>query len=88
MKAVVINLLDVGIIYLISDSAWISLVQAVPKKEGMTIEINELNELIPTRIVTGSRVCIDYRRLNDATHKDHFPLPFIDKMLKQLSGHM
>ncbi|PKI48643.1 hypothetical protein CRG98_030971 [Punica granatum] len=46
---------------------------------------NEVNELIPTRTVTGWRVCIDYRKLNDATHKDHFPLPFIDQMLEKLA---
>ncbi|GJT39379.1 reverse transcriptase domain-containing protein [Tanacetum coccineum] len=39
---------------------------------------NEDKELIPTRLVTGWRVCIDYRKLNDATRKDHFPLPFMD----------
>lgn len=44
----------------------------------MTVITNEKNELIPTRNVTGWQVCIDYKKLNDATHKDHFPLPFID----------
>ncbi|GJS53202.1 reverse transcriptase domain-containing protein [Tanacetum coccineum] len=39
---------------------------------------NEDKELIPTRLVTGWRVYIDYRKLNDATRKDHFPLPFMD----------
>ena len=48
---------------------------------------NEKNELIPQRTVTGWRVCIDYRKLNAATRKDHFPLPFIDKMLDRLSGY-
>ena len=43
--------------------------------------INEKNELLLTRIVTGWRICIDYRRLNKVTRKDHFPLPFIDQML-------
>ena len=44
------------------------------------------NELIPTRTVTGWRMCIDYRRLNQATRKDHFPLPFMDQMLETLTG--
>nr|GFA00054.1 DNA-directed DNA polymerase [Tanacetum cinerariifolium] len=48
---------------------------------------NEENELIPTRLVTGWRVCIDYRKLNEATHKDHFPLPFMDQMLERLAGN-
>ncbi|XP_039134224.1 uncharacterized protein LOC120271614 [Dioscorea cayenensis subsp. rotundata] len=58
-----------------------------PKEGGMTVITNEKNELIPTRTTTGWRVCIDYRKLNDATRKDHFPLPFIDQMLEQLAGH-
>ncbi|GJW28487.1 reverse transcriptase domain-containing protein [Tanacetum coccineum] len=45
------------------------------------------NELIPTRLVMGWRVCIDYRKLNDATRKDHFPLPFMDQMLERLTGN-
>ena len=48
---------------------------------------NDQNELIPTRKVIGWKVCIDYRKLNEATRKDHFPLPFIDQMLEKLSGH-
>ena len=48
---------------------------------------NERNELIPTRTVTGWRVCIDYKKLNTAIRKDHFPLPFIDQMLDRLVGH-
>nr|GEU67568.1 DNA-directed DNA polymerase [Tanacetum cinerariifolium] len=51
---------------------------------GMTVVENEENELIPTRLVTSWRVCIDYRKLNDATQKDHFPLPFMDQMLERL----
>ncbi|KAL4368813.1 hypothetical protein GQ457_05G020560 [Hibiscus cannabinus] len=75
-----------GIIYPISDSEWVSPVQCVPKKGGITVISNEKNELIPTRTVTGWRVRMDYRKLNKATRKDHFPLPFIDQMLDRLVG--
>nr|GFA47143.1 reverse transcriptase domain-containing protein [Tanacetum cinerariifolium] len=54
---------------------------------GFTIVNNEENELIPTRLVTGWRVCIDYQKLNEATRKDHFPLPFMDQMLERLAGN-
>ncbi|GJR48222.1 reverse transcriptase domain-containing protein [Tanacetum coccineum] len=53
----------------------------------MTVVTNEDNELIPTRLVTRWRVCIDYRKLNDATRKDHFPLSFMDQMLERLAGN-
>jgi hypothetical protein len=87
IKKEVIKLLDAGMICPISDSSWVSPVHCVPKKGGITVVKNDDNELIPTRLVTGWRVCIDYRKLSDATRKDHFPLPFMDQMLERLAGN-
>ncbi|KAK0592079.1 hypothetical protein LWI29_012916 [Acer saccharum] len=87
VKKEVLKLLQVGIIYPISDSKWVSPIHVVPKKSGITVVRNEQNELVPQRLQTGWRVCIDYRKLNTATRKDHFPLPFIDQMLERLAGH-
>jgi hypothetical protein len=86
-RAKVIKLLDAGIIYPISDSKWVSPIHVVPKKAGITVIKNKENELVPTRVLSGWRVCIDYRKLNSATRKDHFPLPFIDQMVERLAGH-
>lgn len=61
VKKEVLKLLDAGMIYPISDSTWVSPVHVVPKKGGMTVVANDKNELIPTRTVTGWRMCIDYR---------------------------
>ncbi|CAN6707346.1 unnamed protein product [Malus baccata var. baccata] len=83
VKKEIIKLLDCGVIYPISDSRWVSPVQCVPKKSGVTVVANAENELVPQRIQTGWRVCIDYRKLNTTTRKDHFPLPFIDQMLER-----
>jgi len=87
VKNEVIKLLDNGIIYPISDSKWVSPTQAVPKKSGVTVITNWKNELIPTRTITGWRMCIDYRKLNSMTRKDHFPLPFMDQILIRVAGH-
>jgi hypothetical protein len=57
------------------------------KKGGMTVIRNEKNEFIPQRTATGWRICIDYWKLNKATRKDYFSLPFIDKMLERLANH-
>jgi hypothetical protein len=65
----------------------VSPVHCVPKKGGLTVVKNEKNELIPQRTMTGWRMCIDYRNLNKAMKKDHFPLPFIDEMLERLANH-
>ncbi|KAM2893488.1 hypothetical protein FF1_008841 [Malus domestica] len=87
VKKEIIKLPDCGVIYPISDSHWVSPVQVVPKKSGVTVVKNEDDELVPTRIQTGWKVCIDYRKLNATTRKDHFPLPFIDQMLERLASH-
>ncbi|GJT13218.1 hypothetical protein Tco_0860260, partial [Tanacetum coccineum] len=87
IKKEVIKILDARLIYPISDSPWVSPVHCVPKKGGITVVEDEDNELIPTRLVTGWRICIDYHKLNDATRKDHFPLPFMDQMLERLAGN-
>ena len=89
MKEVVRNeileLLEAGIIYPIADIRWVIPIHCVPKKEGITIVPYDKNELIPQRIITGYRMVIDFRKLNKATRKDHYPLPFIDQMLERLS---
>nr|GEX83017.1 reverse transcriptase domain-containing protein [Tanacetum cinerariifolium] len=87
IKQEVLKLLDAGLIYPIPDSPWVSPVHSVPKKGGFTVVENEENELILTRLVTGWRFCIDYHKLNEATRKDHFPLPFMDQMLDRLAGN-
>lgn len=82
----VVKLLESNMIYPISGSAWVSPVEVMPKKGGMKVITNENNELIPTRTVRGWRICIDYRRLNQSTRKDQFPLPFMGQMIERLSG--
>ncbi|GJV62026.1 hypothetical protein Tco_0295224 [Tanacetum coccineum] len=85
VKKEIVKLLDTSIIYLITDSPWVSPIHCVPKKEGITVITNENDELVQTRTVTGWRVCIDYRKLNEATAKDYFPLSFMDQMLERLA---
>jgi hypothetical protein len=87
VKKEVLKLLKAGVIYLVFDSEWVSPVQVVPKKGGITVIHNEKNELIPQRTVTGWWMCINYQKLNKATQKYHFPLPFIDEMLERLANH-
>lgn len=83
----VLKLLEACIVYPISDSKWVSLVHMVPKKDGVTVVDNKKGEAVAKRVVTRWRMCIDYIKLNKATHKDHFPLPFINQMLERLTKH-
>jgi hypothetical protein len=87
VKKAVLKLLKAGVIYPISYSKWVSSVQVVPKKGGMTVIHNEKNELIPQWTVTGWGMCINYRKLSKAPQKDYFPLPFVDEMLERLANH-
>jgi hypothetical protein len=86
VKKEVIKLLDARIIYPVPHSEWVSPIHCVPKKGGLTVVKNEKDELIPQncdRMVD----CINYRKLNKAMKKDHFPLPFIGEMLDRLANH-
>nr|GEY11185.1 reverse transcriptase domain-containing protein [Tanacetum cinerariifolium] len=87
IKKEVLKVLDAGLIYPLPDTPWVIPVYCVPKKGGFTVVESEENELIPNRLVTGWLICIDYRKLNEATRKDHFPLPFMDQMLERLAGN-
>ena len=83
----ILKLLEAGIIYPVPDSQWVSPVHCVPKKGGITVVPNDKDELIPQRIVTSYRMVIDFHKLNKATKKDHYPLPFIDQLLERLAKH-
>nr|GEW76542.1 reverse transcriptase domain-containing protein [Tanacetum cinerariifolium] len=87
IKNEVLKLLEDGLIYLLFDSPWVSLVHCIPKKGGFTVVENEDNELILTCLVTRWCVCIDYHKLNEANCEYHFPLPFMDQMLERLAGN-
>ncbi|XP_049410485.1 uncharacterized protein LOC125873640 [Solanum stenotomum] len=86
VKKEIIKWLDVGVVYLISDSHWVSPVQCVPKKGGMTVVANANNELISQRPVIGWKIYMDYRKLNKWTLKYHFQMTFMHQMLDRLVG--
>ena len=85
VRGEVLKLLQAGIIYPISDSLWVSPTQVV--KSGITVIQNEKGEEVSTRLTSGWKVCIDYRKLNSVTRNDHFPLPFMDQVLERVLGH-
>ena len=86
VKKEILKWLKADFIYSISYSPWVSRVHVVPKKSGTTVIKSEEGEEMQAIIVLGLRVCIDYRKLNLATKKDHYPLPFTDQILEKLAG--
>ncbi|XP_049394663.1 uncharacterized protein LOC125858947 [Solanum stenotomum] len=86
VKKEIIKWFRARVMYPISNSHWVIPVQCVPKKGGMTVVSNAKNELIAQRPVTRLRVCMDYRKLNKWTLKDHFPMPLMDQILDRLAG--
>ena len=87
VKVEILKWLDAGIIFSISDSIWIFPIHVVPKNGGIIILCGKNDEMIPSRVVVGWRVCIDYRKLNAAIRNDHFFLPFLDKILERLAEY-
>ena len=87
VRTEILKLLDNGsfIPFLIANGS--AMFMRSQKKAGFTVVENEQKELVQTILPTKVRVCIDYRKLNAATRKDHFLLPFIDQMLERLAGH-
>ena len=88
VKKEIHKLLEVGTIFPILESPWVSPVQIVPKKAGVTMEENQEGKMVPVKNPTGWRQFIGYRRLNAVTKKDNFPIPFIDQMIERLAGHV
>ena len=76
-----------GVIYPISDSKWVSLVHCIPKKGGVSVVTNQNNDLVPTRVVIGYGMCVDFKKLDKYTKKDHYPLPFINEILERLANN-
>ena len=52
----VLKWLDVGVIYPISDSAWVSPAQVMPKKGGTIVIKTSNNVFLPSGTVTGWRI--------------------------------
>jgi hypothetical protein len=69
----VIKLWEAGTIYPIADSKWVSPIHCVPKNGWITVVANDENKLVAQHTVIGYRMCIDFRKFNKVTKKDHYP---------------
>ncbi|CAN6570907.1 unnamed protein product [Malus baccata var. baccata] len=78
----VLKLLDVGIIYPISDSKWVSAIQVVPKKVGITVMKNENEELVPTKPT--ARMEVDKAKIDIITN---MAAPTTVKGVRSFLGH-
>ena len=87
VKNEILKLLDAGISYPIADDKWVSLIQVVRKKSGVTVVKNAKNELVPIKLVTGLQMCLDDWKLNASTRKYQYPLPFTDQILERMDSH-
>jgi hypothetical protein len=74
VKEEIDRLLEAGFIYPVNNSEWMSPIVVVPKKVGADGKVK-------------IRVCQDFRKLNSATKKDYFPLPFTDIILDHVAGY-
>ncbi|KAK1626160.1 hypothetical protein QYE76_000475 [Lolium multiflorum] len=79
----VLKLLEAGIIYPIADSRWVSPVHCVPKKGGITVVPNDNDELIPQRVVVGSRATMS----SSEPPKDNFFENVVNPYISELKMH-
>ena len=83
----VIRLLESGVIYPISDSKWVNPVHSIPKYGGITTIQNDKDEVLPTRTITEYKICVDFRKLNNITIKEHQPLPFMEQIIDRITSN-
>ncbi|GJY20201.1 reverse transcriptase domain-containing protein [Tanacetum coccineum] len=76
VKNEIVKVLDFRLIYPISDSSWVSSIHMVPKKGGMIVVLNDNNELIPSRTITGWRVILPNSDRTRRARKDTFTCPY------------
>ena len=83
----VIRLLESGVIYPISDSKWVIPIHSIPKHGGITTIQNDKDEVLPSRTITEYKMCVDFRKLNKITIKEHQPLPFMERIIERIASN-